>query len=196
MNIFQRLNAGATFCIISSLIAGLVVPLSSNNDLVIKFFWDNSEISLLSIFILFFRIKIQFDDHKHFGESSQGKNKYRWWGLFIAFLSWVFMTLAGYFIHSPEKASELLFLSILISTAWISVHLVEISKDPEKKVKDEAIAVMREKWVLLNVVYMFCLVSYLGFLSPVIAPNSVHFLVAVVVFLVFDIFTARLSKSS
>ncbi len=196
MNIFQRLNAGATFCIISSLIAGLVVSLSGNSESVIKFFWDNREISLVCIFILFFRIKLQFDDHKHFGESSQGKNKYRWWGLFIAFLSWIFMALAGYFVHTPEKASELLFLSILISTAWIGVHLLEISKDPEKKVKDEAIAVMREKWVILNVVYMFCLVSYLGFLSPVIIPKSVYFLVAIVVFLVFDIITARLSNSS
>ncbi|MET1257188.1 hypothetical protein [Aliikangiella maris] len=173
-NFFQRINVAATFLIVAALVKGIVDGLKgyADSNSVLKYFSANLDISILAVFVLFFKIKMMIDDHHHFSEENQGTSGYRWAGFFLAFVVWVFIALSGYFIHNAIRSAELLSLSLLLSIGWIAIHLKEITKKTPVST-DAVIAQIRQKWVLLNVAYIVCLVSYIGWLEPIVKSGEI-----------------------
>lgn len=104
------------------------------------------------------------------------------------------MTLAGNSIKDPVRTSELLAISLMLSTAWIGIHLREISA---KKALDKQtiIATIRQKWIVLNVIYVICLVSYIGWFTPIVKAGENILLWVMLGFLVFDILSSQFSES-
>jgi len=81
--------------------------------------------------------------------------------------------------------------SLLISTLWVAVHVIEILVDSARRNKEVLTSVMREKWVLVNVGYMLCLVAHVGWFRPLIVPGASGPLLVLLGLLLFDIFTSR-----
>lgn len=191
MNLFQAANGAATFLIFSALVAGLAKHLDGIEGSLDQYLLSHPEIIYLGLFIIVFRIKTLLDDHRHFAESYQDKNIFRYVGFILAVISWIFWGLAAYLLHSPDRASELMATSILISTTWIIVHLIEILIDRKRRNKEILTSLMREKWVLVNIGYMLCLIAHIGWFRPVIMPGGSMPLLVLLGLLLFDIITSR-----
>ena len=191
MNLFQAANGAATFLILSAIVAGLAkhfdsVPGSPTDDLL-----AHPEVLYLAIFMIVFRIKTLLDDHKHFAEPQQDKSAARYVGFLLAVVSWVFWGLAAYLLPSTVRSSELMAVSILVSTLWIAVHLIEILIDKERRNAEALTSVMREKWVIVNVLYILLLIAHVGVFRPVVQPGARAPLVLLLALLFFDVLTSR-----
>jgi len=196
-NFFQRINIASTFLIVAALIKGIVDGLEAytDTDSALSYFYTHLDLTIIAVFILFFRVKMMIDDHHHFGEENQSSNGYRWAGFFLAFVVWVFMALSGYFIHNTIRSAELLSVSLILSIGWITIHLKEIStKTPITT--DVIISAIRQKWLLLNVAYIVCLVSYMGWFEPIVKSGEIIFLWVMLAFLFFDLLTTKFERGS
>jgi hypothetical protein len=131
------------------------------------------------------------DDHKHFAEPQQDKSASRYVGFLLAVVSWVFWGLAAYLVSSTVRSSELMAVSILVSTLWIAVHLIEILIDKERRNAEAFTSVMREKWVIVNVLYILLLIAHVGVFCPVVQPGAKAPLVLLLALLFFDVLTSR-----
>jgi thiamine transporter ThiT len=191
MNLFQAANGAATFLILSALVAGLARHLDGVQGSLLEYLIAHVAIAYLGIFIVIFRIKTLLDDHRHFAEPYQDKSVFRYVGFVLAILSWLFWGLAAYLVPSTVRSSELMATSILISTLWVAVHVIEILVDPERRNKEVVTSIMREKWVLVNVGYMLCLVAHVGWFRPLIAPADSTPLLVLLGLLIFDVLTSR-----
>lgn len=191
MNIFQAANGAATFLILSAIVAGLAKPLETTRASPLGYLLTHLPIVYLAFFIVIFRIKTLFDDHKHFAELYQDKNNFRYVGFVLAVLSWMFWGLAAYLVAFTMRASELMALSILISTLWVAVHLLEIRFDRERRSTEVVTSILRERWVLVNVCYVILLVAHIGWFRPVIQPGATMPLLILLGLLFYDIVTSR-----
>ena len=191
MNLFQGANSAATFLILSALVAGLAKTLGAAQQDPFQYLFGHPEFLYLGLFILIFRVKTFLDDHRHFAEPVQDKTAFRYAGFILAIISWFFWGLAAYLLSTPEWASELMAASLLVSTMWIAVHVVEIFVDPERRNTEAFTAVIREKWVFLNCGYILCLIAYVGAFHPVIDAGDPKPLVALLALLLLDILTSR-----
>jgi len=145
----------------------------------------------LLTFLVVFRIKTWFDDHRHFGEPDQDASWLRYAGFILAIFSWIFWGLAAYLIWSTVVSSEMMLTSVVVSTAWIAVHVLEILFDRRRHNKEIFTLLTREKWVLINMGYAFCLLLHVGILEPAIESGAAMPLVAMLALLLFDIMTSR-----
>jgi hypothetical protein len=195
VNLFQAANGSATFLILSAVVAGLAKHFGDTQEDPLDYFRGRLDVICLGLFIIVFRIKATFDDHKHFGEVHQDQTVFRYIGFVLAILSWVFWALAGYLLPSPARSSELMATSILISTSWIAVHLLEILVDKNRRGKEVLTSLVREKWVLINVGYMLCLVAFVGWFRPVVTPGKLTPLLVLLGLFLFDALTSRSFKN-
>lgn len=191
MNIFQSINIGATFLVIGALLAGVGLHLRTIEGSPVSFLLANYHIVLVFLFILLFKLKTAFDDHKHFGEPHQFDSTLRYIGIILALLSWVVLGWAGYSVATPVRSSELIGISLIVSTAWVAVHIFEILIDKERRNKEIVISLIREKWVIINLIYLLCIITYLGWLSPVFPPEGSLALWALLGVLLYDLVTSR-----
>ena len=136
MNIFQAANGAATFLILSAIVAGLAKRLDAVQDDPLTYIISNLAIVYLGLFIIVFRIKTLLDDHRHFGESHQDKSGFRYVGFILAIISWLFGGLAAYLLPTTVRSSELMATSLLVSTLWIAVHVIEILVDSTRRNKE------------------------------------------------------------
>ena len=177
--------------ILSALVAGLARHFEGVSGSLIQYLLDHLEIVYLGLFMVVFRIKTLLDDHKHFAEPPQDQSVFRYVGFVLAIISWLFWGLAAYLLPSAIRASELMAVSILISTLWVVVHVIEILVDKDRRNKEVLTSLMREKWVLLNVGYMLCFVAYVGWFRPVIEAGSSVALLVLLGLLLLDMVTSR-----
>lgn len=191
MNIFQAANGAATFLILSAIVAGLAKHIDSAALGPVEYLLAHKEVIYLAMFLVVFRIKTLLDDHKHFAESHQDKSPFRYIGFVLAVVSWLFWGLAGYLVSSTSRASELMAISVLISTLWVAVHVIEILLDKERRNKEALTSIMREKWVVINVLYMLLLVAHVGWFRPVIPSGAKIPLLLLLLLLLFDVVTSR-----
>jgi hypothetical protein len=192
MNLFQAANGAATFLILSAVVAGLAKRLDSENGDPLRYLlFEHRSIIYLGFFIVVFRIKTLLDDHRHFAELNQDKTTWRYIGFVLAVISWLFWALAGYDLPNTTRAAEFMATSILVSTCWVVVHLIEILLDPARRNSQAIVSIMREKWVLLNIAYILCLVAHVGWFEPLVATGSTSPLGVLLVALLFDILTSR-----
>lgn len=190
MNLFQSANVGATFMILGALVAGLAKFFDNLPTPPIDYLLANKQVLYLGLFIVLFRVKTFIDDHKHFQEPLQGKNAFRYIGFMLAIISWVFWGMAAYLLVNTQRSSEIMATSILISTLWISVHVIEILVDKERRNKEILTSLIREKWVLINIFYMLLLVAHTGWFLPVIQPGPMPLLLLLGL-LLLDVITSR-----
>jgi hypothetical protein len=192
LNLFQAANGAATFLILSALVAGMAKHLESTKGSPDLDLLNHPNVICLGAFLVIFRIKIFLDDHRHFGEFVQDKNWYRYAGFALAVVSWFFWALAAYLLTSTERASELLATSIMILTAWIAIHVIEILRDPDpaRGIREVATSLKRQDWVLFNVAYILCLVTHAGWFIPVIPPGQTWPLLLLFVPLALDMRTS------
>jgi hypothetical protein len=195
MNLFQGANAAATFLVISALVAGLAKQAPDVQGSYSTYLWTQKAIVLLGLFIVLFRIKTALDDHRHFAEAAQDKNVFRYIGFILAVLSWIFWALAAYLLTNTLRSSELMTTSLLISTSWIIVHLIEILVDRERRKNELTTSLMREKWVLINIGYILCLGAHIGWFRPLIEPGALKPLVALLALWLCDALTSRTFKN-
>jgi len=191
MNIFQRINLTASFLVLGALIGAFSKAILNINGPIFSHLMQRLDILLLAGFVFVFKVKTMFDDHQHLGESQQEKGGFRHAGFLLALVSWVFWALAAYLIFSPEKAAELMLVSISVSTAWIAVHLIEVLLDKKRRAEELTVSLMREKWVIINIGYILLLGSYLGWLDPIVPKGNHTVLYALFGLLIFDYLTSR-----
>ena len=191
MNLFQAANGAATFLILSALVGGLAKRFDSVSEDPMSNLLGHVEVIYLGLFIVIFRIKTLLDDHKHFGEPYQDNNTFRYIGFVLAIISWIFWGLAAYLLTATIRASELMATSILISTLWVAVHVIEILVDRERRNNEVMTSLVREKWVLVNIGFMLLLVTHVGWFRPVIPVGSKTPLVLLLVLLLYDVMTSR-----
>ena len=191
MNLFQGTNLSATAFVLGAVATGVVSGLSKWDGSVFEYLTHDHAVWLLALLIVLFRIKTTFDDHHHFAEPHQQIPKFRYPGFILAILSWLFLGLAGYFVYQPTKSAELFAIALLISLAWLVVHLLEITSDAQRRVKEVLISVTREKWALFNVIYIICLIAFLGWFKPAIEPQQIWALLVLSGFFLIDILTSR-----
>jgi hypothetical protein len=187
MNMFQRINITASLAVVGALGVGLYAGISKleADKSLFQAAAEYKHALLLSLFIILFKMKTMFDDHQHFGEEHQKKGGFRHIGFLLAMFSWLFWVFGAYAVLTPFRASELMIISIAISTAWIAVHIIEILLD--KRRKEELItSLLREKWVLINIGYILILGTYLGWLVPIILKGNIWAIVTLLVLLFFD----------
>jgi small-conductance mechanosensitive channel len=191
VNLFQAANGAATFLILSALVAGLAKQLDKVEGDLLPYARDHKDLICLGIFIVIFRIKTLLDDHRHFAESYQDKSPLRYVGFILAILSWVLWGLAAYLLPSTLLSAQLMGVSIIISTVWVAVHVVEILLDKERRNKEALTNVMRQKWVMINMAYVLCLAAYVGWFQPIVAHGELNALFVLLGFLAFDVLTSR-----
>ena len=191
MNLFQAANGAATFLILSALVASLAKNLDNFQGSLLEYLIKHLAIVYLGLFMVIFRIKTFLDDHRHFAEAHQDKTSFRYVGFVLAILSWLLWGIAAYLLPSTLRASELMATSIMISTLWVVVHVIEILVNPERRNKEAFISLMRQYWVLINVGYMLCLVAHVGWFRPLIDPGASTPLLVLLGLLLYDVFTSR-----
>lgn len=189
MNMYQRVNLTASFLVIAALVGALAQALQ---DPTFKFDpFAHVNVILLAIFIFIFKIKTMLDDHQHFGEPHMDNGGFRHAGFLLALISWFCWALAAWLVVKPILAAQLMIVSIGVSTIWVGVHVIEILWDKPRRNAEAAIAVMRQKWVILNVIYLLILAAYVGLLSSRIMPQHPGWLIALLAVLVFDYATSK-----
>jgi hypothetical protein len=192
MNLFQRVNIAASLAVVGVVASSLfraITELKPNESLLAAAGQYVNPL-LLALFILVFKVKTMLDDHQHFGEERQKRGGFRHLGFLFALFSWLFWIVAAYFVFSPTRAAELMIFSIAISTGWIAVHLIEMVADKRRN-QEIATSLMREKWVLFNVGYIILLGVFLGWIKPVVQPQTTAPLVILLAFFVFDYVTSK-----
>lgn len=194
MNFFQAANGGATLFILGAVATGIARHLEVEADSPDHFLRLHPAIILLGLFIVVFRIKTSLDDHKHFGEEHQDQNLFRYAGFILAILSWLFWGIAAYLLYYTERSSEMMATSILISTMWILVHVIEMLSDPKRRKKEILTSLMRQKWALTNILYALCLVAHSGWFTPWLRVGSARPLWILLVLLMYDIVTSGTFK--
>ena len=172
MNLFQRTNASATLLVSGATLVGIVTALKDWQESVLAHVTSHPDIWLVVLSILLFRIKSTFDDHQHFAEDIEGKTGHRYLGFVIAIISWLFLGGAGYFVGAPVRSIELFAYSLLISLLWIFVHLHEIRKKHGVSYQVAFVRATREKWAVFNVLYLICIILYVGWPETLIEPNQ------------------------
>lgn len=189
MNMFQRVNLTASFLVIAALVGAFAQALHESKG---KFDpMANINVILLGVFIFLFKVKTMLDDHQHFGEPHMNKDGFRHAGFLLALLSWFFWGLAAWSVVQPTTSAQLMIFSVGISTMWVGVHVIEILMDTARRSTEAAIAVMREKWVILNVIYMLILAAFLGMLAPKFEALQPGWLIALLVVFAFDYITSK-----
>lgn len=191
MNLFQAANGAATFLILSAIVAGLARYFDTAKKSPLQDSLDRPDIILLGLFIVIFRVKTLLDDHKHFAESYQDKSTFRYVGFLLAVLSWLLWGIAGYLLPNTTRSSELMVASIGVSTLWVAAHVIEILTDKTRRNNEVLTSVIREKWVVINILYMLLLGSHIGWFSPVVKESAIAPLALLLVLLLFDIATSR-----
>jgi hypothetical protein len=193
MNLYQGANSTLSFAVVGACVAGLNNWLSDTSNVgdPIVLFRDHVPLLGLWGFIIALKIKFWLDDHHHFGEAVQEKLPIRIVGFILAVFSMIFLGLAGYQIRNPIYSAELIVVSILISTAWVIVHLFEITLDKERRVTEVYVSLMREKWALINIIYCLILAAFIGWFKPAMDPGNGIAVVALFVVLLFDWVTSR-----
>lgn len=191
MNLFQAANGAATFLIFSALVAGMARHFEAAKAEPFEEIAAHREMLLLGLFIVVFRIKTLIDDHRHFAEVVQDKLMARYIGFILAAGSWIFWGFAAYLLPYTIRSAKMMGTSLLISTAWIVVHVYEIMIDRERRNKEVITSLMREKWVMINLFYMTCLVAFVGWFEPVVQPGNDLPLYLLLGMLVLDIFSSR-----
>ncbi|HEX4293448.1 MAG TPA: hypothetical protein VHZ29_04885 [Rhizomicrobium sp.] len=127
MNKFQAANSTLTFAVIAACGGGMSKWISDNPTVdVMELFRSHTAILLLWMFIILLKVKFWIDDNRYFGEDAQEKLGIRIFAFALAAFSMIFSSLAGLQIEMPNRSAELEIIGILISTAWIAVHLIEI----------------------------------------------------------------------
>lgn len=191
MNLFQNANVAARFFIFAGLAVGIVEALKLRSSGT--FTLPNQEISivLLCIFIISFNVKATIDDHHYFEMRWEIHPVLRYSGFVLAVFSWIFFGVAAVLVYNPVDAAQMLGLSFLVSTAWIAVHIIEITLDKGRRNQEIVISLMREKWLIINILYLICLVVYLGWLDPVIPAYRWWVLAILLVVFAYDIATSR-----
>src|SRR5580704_5982529 len=188
MNFFQSANLALSAAVIAGIIGGLTGFFNAHSvdGDSIHIMTKNGVALGLLMFILLLRLKMTLDDHKHFGEQVQLQLGIRIFGFVLAVLTVLFLAVAAYQIVNPVNSAELVFVAILVSTAWIAVHLLEITMDSTRRHKEAFIAVMREKWILINVIYCLLLAAFIGWFPAIVSAESAIPLSLMYVVLVFD----------
>jgi K+-transporting ATPase A subunit len=191
---FQRINLTASFLVMSALVAAFGTALhGSETDLS---FPEHLSTVLLSVFIFIFKIKTMLDDHQHFGEPHMNRGGLRHAGLLLALVSWFFWGLAAWTVFRPKTAAAMMLISIGVSTMWVGVHVIEILLDKTRRSREAAIAVIRQKWVIINVLYMLVLTAFIGLLAigrlpAVLDPQKPIWLWLLLAILAFDYATSK-----
>jgi hypothetical protein len=192
VNIFQSINVTTSLAALGAcgIAVNRVISDLKPEDSLAAAALKNLVPILLGVFIILFRIKTMFDDHQHFSEERQKKGGLRHVGFILALFSWLFWVIAAYLVFAPARAAELMVISITISTAWIAVHLIELIVD-KRRTQEIATALMREKWVLFNAGYIITLGVFIGWVKPVVPPQTISTLVVLFILFVFDYLTSR-----
>ena len=191
MNLFQAANGAATFLILSAIVAGLAKYFDASTSTPLQDLLSRPEIILLGLFIVIFRVKTLLDDHKHFAESYQDKSNFRYVGFLLAVVSWLLWGIAGYLLPNTTRSSELMVASIGVSTLWVAAHVIEILTDKTRRINEVLTSVMREKWVVINILYMLLLGAHVGWFSPIVEEKAKSPLVLLLVLLLFDVVSSR-----
>jgi hypothetical protein len=191
MNLFQAANGAATFLILSSMIAGLAKQLQIETVEPGTYFLQHIPVLCLAFFMIFFRIKTLVDDHKHFGEEIEGNHLSRYIGFMLAVFSWLLWALAAYLLPQPVRSSKLMAASLLVSTLWVIVHLLEVRTTGDKLKKSLLSVMFREQWAVINICYIFCLGAYIGWFSPDIPAETIWPLVVLFLILIYDIYSGN-----
>lgn len=191
MNLFQAANGAATFLILSAIVAGLAKYFEASPSSPLQSLLGQPDIILLGLFIVIFRVKTLLDEHKHFAESYQDKSNFRYVGFLLAVLSWILWGIAGYLLPNTARSSELMVASIAVSTLWVAAHVIEILTDKTRRNSEVLTSVMREKWVVVNILYILFLGSHIGWLSPVVKEKAIAPLILLLVLLLFDVVSSR-----
>lgn len=193
MNLYQAANLGLSATVIAGVVGGLTGLFgahAADGDAIHIVAANGVTLGLL-LFILLLRLKMTLDDHKHFGEAVQLKLGIRIVGFVLAVLTALFLAVAAYQIAEPVNSAELAIIAILISTAWIAVHLIEISLDKKRRNAEAFIAVMREKWVLINVFYCLFLAAFIGWFPAIVPAQHAAPVYLMYLLLAFDWLTSR-----
>lgn len=186
MNFAQNLNIGSRLVIMSAFAFGLIEAVKQYDIGNYKDDDDVYSLLILSAFIVLFTLKSSLDDHKYFGEVFQDKLTSRYIGLILAFFSWIFFTIGTYFIYFPIRSAESLGISLLISTAWIAVHLYEITKDKDRRISEVTVSLVRQKWAFINCLYVIAIAAYSGWLSFMLEPYKWWLLAPLLLILLYD----------
>ncbi len=195
-NPFETANNAATFLIYSTLVGGAVFAISKHDDIsVLELIRTNMDAFFLFIFIALFNLKTYFDDHKYFTEPYQADALWeRGVGIVLAFLSWIFLAVAGAIIYRPESSAQLLGLAIITSTAWIAVHIIEMIRHKERPAKERLTKLMREKWFAINLVYLFLIGLYINYPFGITPGPHWPYTFAMLLVLSYDMATSNMLR--
>lgn len=195
-NPFETANNAATFLIYSTLVGGAVFAISKHDDIsVLALIETNLDAFFLFIFIALFNLKTYFDDHKYFTEPYQADALWeRGVGIVLAFLSWIFLAIAGAIIYRPESSAQLLGFAIGTSTAWIVVHIVEIIKHNERPPREQFTKLMREKWFAINLVYLLLIGLYINYPFSITAGPRWPYTLTMLFVLCYDMATSNMLR--
>lgn len=198
MNRYQGANSALSFIVLAASAAGLSKWITNNSPAgaPVHLFFDHLPLVGLWAFIVSLKIKMWIDDHRHFGEAVQEKLPIRIFGFLLGAFSMIFFALAGYQISDPTSSAELLVIGILISIAWLAVHLIEITMDKKRRISEVATSLMREKWIFINVVYCLLLGGFIGWFTLLLPSGSGIFIVVLFAVLAFDWMTSRQTQSA
>ena len=182
------MNNAASFAIFGAVTAGLARLLNGADIVDYSFIINNVDSIFLAFFIVSFRIKMHLDDYKYFKEFDADRNRLKYVGLLLAVITWIMMALSGFTIDHPHASSALLAVSFAISTIWIAVHLLEIASSRERRIAEKFIITLRNKWVIINSLYIITLLLYSAGASVMVALYGKSFVISQWVFIAIMIF--------
>lgn len=156
---YTTMNNSASFMIFAALLTGLY-KLVGDADISLELLSKEADSIFLAIFLIFYRLKMHIDDHKYFKNFEDELDRFKHLGLVLAITIWFLLAFAGYYLKYPETSCHLIALSFAISTIWIALHLMEISKNNASSLTERLIQNLRQKWIIINVVYMILLELY------------------------------------
>jgi hypothetical protein len=194
MNFYQSANLGLLAAVVAGVVAGLVALFNASSGDAIQIIAEHRVPLGLLLFILMLRIKMAVDDHYHFGEEVQMKSGIRIAGFVLAVLTALSLAVAASQIIKPVNSAELTFVGILIATAWIGIHLLEITMDNKRRNTEVVISLMREKWLVINVIYCLLLAAFIGWFPSILPAGNAASLYLLYGTLAFDWVTSRQPK--
>jgi hypothetical protein len=103
---------------------------------------------------------MHFDDNDYFKHFEDDLSKYKYLGLMAAVFIWFLLAIAGFFVRYPETSCHIIAFSFVISTIWIALHLIEISKDKNPNMTVRWVQNLRHKWIIVNMLYIILLELY------------------------------------
>jgi len=159
MNPLQAINSAASFAIFSALIAGLVRMFDVDDDILWSSVVHNFDAFLLAVFIVLFRIKMHFDDHRYFATADLDIGHFQYMGVVLAILVWIEMAVSAGTVDRPKVSAWFLLISLLTSSIWIFTHfaqLVSLQNDDSRPT-----ILQRLSWATFNMIYCMALGSYI-----------------------------------